>query len=297
MMPAMRVSHETIYLSLFVQSRGALRRELTAHLRSGRVTAPPAGPPGRPGAGPDHREVMISERPAEAHDRAVPGHWEGDLLLGKCRRRSRRWSSAPARFVPARRAARTADAADASRRDRREHRDAARAAAPLADLGSGQGDGRARPLHHRQRHRRSTSAIRAARGSAAATRTPTACCASTSPRAPTSPSRQDALDAVAARAQRPASQDARLDDTIREARRAHRRRQLTVRVHDQPDDGMHPGVIPRLARIAAAARPSGPHLPQQSDLPVRTFTTSGWCTDPLRPPRYLQPPTRPERCV
>ena len=78
----MRISHETIYLSLFVQSRGALRRELAAQLRSGRVARRVqvrALPQGR---GQIVGKLMISERPAEIEDRAVPGHWEGDLLLG-----------------------------------------------------------------------------------------------------------------------------------------------------------------------------------------------------------------------
>ncbi len=82
----MQVSHESIYRTLFIQSRGALRRELTAHLRTGRVirrphgTRLPDGRGGRPGI------LHISERPAEADDRAVPGHWEGDPIIG--------WSSA-----------------------------------------------------------------------------------------------------------------------------------------------------------------------------------------------------------
>ncbi|MDQ4041812.1 MAG: IS30 family transposase [Actinomycetota bacterium] len=82
--PAMRVSHETIYLSLFVQSRGALRRELCDHLRSGRrLRRPPAQRSKHQGQGQIPDKVMICERPAEASDRAVPGHWEGDLLLGQ----------------------------------------------------------------------------------------------------------------------------------------------------------------------------------------------------------------------
>jgi IS30 family transposase len=81
---SMQVSHETIYLSLFVQSRGALRRELCAHLRRGqRVRRPRKQRPKRQGQGQIPDKIMISERPAEVEDRAVPGHWEGDLLLGK----------------------------------------------------------------------------------------------------------------------------------------------------------------------------------------------------------------------
>lgn len=81
--PEMRVSHETIYMSLFVQGRGALRKELTASLRSGRAIRRPRAVRQKPRAGLIQDMVMISERPAEVADRAVPGHWEGDLLMGK----------------------------------------------------------------------------------------------------------------------------------------------------------------------------------------------------------------------
>jgi IS30 family transposase len=76
----MRISHETIYQSLYVQSRGELRRQLTAQLRTGRTKRRVGGRPEYRGRIPDM--VNISQRPAEAEDRAVPGHWEGDLLLG-----------------------------------------------------------------------------------------------------------------------------------------------------------------------------------------------------------------------
>ncbi len=78
----MRISHEAIYQSLYVQGRGALRRELTACLRTGRALRVPRARSSRRGKSFISPEVMISERPAEAADRAVPGHWEGDLILG-----------------------------------------------------------------------------------------------------------------------------------------------------------------------------------------------------------------------
>jgi IS30 family transposase len=79
----MQVSHETIYRTLFIQSRGALRKELTKHLRTGRVIRRPAGTRLPDGRGGRPGILNISERPAEADDRAVPGHWEGDLVFGK----------------------------------------------------------------------------------------------------------------------------------------------------------------------------------------------------------------------
>jgi hypothetical protein len=79
----MRVSHETIYLSLFVQSRGALRRELQRCLRTGRATRYPWGKRLPQGRGQLRDTLHISQRPPEAADRAVPGHWDGDLVLGK----------------------------------------------------------------------------------------------------------------------------------------------------------------------------------------------------------------------
>jgi len=81
--PAMQVSHETIYLSLFVQARGALNRHLRQYLRRPRtIRHPRTGPRGRPGI---REAVSIRDRPPTVADRAVPGHWEGDLLMGKRR--------------------------------------------------------------------------------------------------------------------------------------------------------------------------------------------------------------------
>jgi IS30 family transposase len=80
--PEMWVSHESIYQSLYVESRGGLKRELAKNLRTGRTLR-------KPQRRPDERRgriqdmVMIADRPAEVEDRAVPGHWEGDLILGK----------------------------------------------------------------------------------------------------------------------------------------------------------------------------------------------------------------------
>ena len=78
----MRISHEAIYQALYVQGRGALRRELTACLRTGRALRVPRARARSRGKGFVTPEVLISERPPEVEDRAVPGHWEGDLILG-----------------------------------------------------------------------------------------------------------------------------------------------------------------------------------------------------------------------
>jgi IS30 family transposase len=82
--PQMQIAPETIYQSLYVQSRGRLRKDLARYLRSGRTRRRPRRGPTGQGRIPDM--VSISERPAEVNDRAVPGHWEGDLIVGKANR-------------------------------------------------------------------------------------------------------------------------------------------------------------------------------------------------------------------
>ena len=81
--PELQVSHESIYRALYVQSRGALGKELTRYLRTGRVLRRPQGVRLPDGRGGRPGTLNISQRPAEADDRAVPGHWEGDLVFGK----------------------------------------------------------------------------------------------------------------------------------------------------------------------------------------------------------------------
>jgi transposase, IS30 family len=78
----MRVSHETIYQCLYVQTRGSLRADLSKYLSTKRSARKPRGQPGRTGVYAPGAVFTISDRPPEAEDRAVPGHWEGDLLLG-----------------------------------------------------------------------------------------------------------------------------------------------------------------------------------------------------------------------
>jgi IS30 family transposase len=80
--PLMNISPETIYQSLYVQGRGELRREIAACLRTGRTARKPQRKPGQRYSRFTDPMLMISERPAEIEDRAVPGHWEGDLIVG-----------------------------------------------------------------------------------------------------------------------------------------------------------------------------------------------------------------------
>ena len=78
--PSMRISHEAIYQALYIQGRGALKRELVSYLRTGRALRTPRARAQAQAWAHVSEEVMISSRPAEADDRAVPGHWEGDLI-------------------------------------------------------------------------------------------------------------------------------------------------------------------------------------------------------------------------
>ena len=152
----MRVSHETIYRALYVQTRGTLKRELTQHLRRGRSRRYARSQSSkRQGQGKITEMVMISERPPEVEDRAVPGHWEGDLLIGTKRpTRSRPWSSARPVIASSSPCPRGAHRRARLRGAQGQHQHPARPAAPLADLGSGIGDVRAPALFGRDRRRR-----------------------------------------------------------------------------------------------------------------------------------------------
>ena len=186
--PEMHVSHETIYQSLFVQGRGELRRELSRCLRSGRATRKARGATdgrGRiPGMVHDQRASRRGGRPGGARAlgrRSDPRRREAAAPSG-------RWSSElPATVLllhlpDGKRAEQVAAAM-------RETITKLPTAAGANDhLGPGRGDVQARRLHDRDRRSRSTSAIRIHHGSAAATRTPTASCVSTYPRAATSAS-------------------------------------------------------------------------------------------------------------
>jgi len=166
---SMRISHEAIYQALYVQSRGALKRELVAYLRTGRALRVPRARARQRAWGHVTPEVMISKRPPEAEDRAVPGHWEGDLLIGLDRwaigtlvERTTRFTMLihlpraagygtipPTKNGPALAgySAVTMKNALASSID-----DAARAAAQVADLGPRQRTGPARGAQDRDRH-------------------------------------------------------------------------------------------------------------------------------------------------
>ena len=152
--PEMRVSHETIYLSLFVQSRGALRKELTRYLRSGHTTRRPRGHSVMNGQGQLRATLNIRERPAEANDRAVPGHWEGDLLMGKRMRAMATLVERKTRFVMLVALPERARRRRRRGRARRQDHRASRTAPSFAHLGPRQRDGRPRPVQHHHRRPR-----------------------------------------------------------------------------------------------------------------------------------------------
>jgi transposase, IS30 family len=199
---SMRVSHEAIYRSLYVQGRGALRRQLTACLRTGRALRVPRARVRDRGKSFVTDGIMISQRPAEAADRAVPGHWEGDLILGLgssaigtlVERSSRFTMLLHLRPMDGRDGPRVKNGPALTGHGAEAVRDA------IADAITTLPEQLRRSLTWDQGPRwpntpsfgstpacRCTSAIRKARGSAAPTRTPTGCCASTSPKEPTSP--------------------------------------------------------------------------------------------------------------
>ena len=232
----MRVSHEAIYQSLYVQGRGALRRELTACLRTGRALRVPRARVRGRGKSFVTDEVMISERHAEAKDRAVPGHWEGDLILGLgssaigtlVERSSRLHDAAapPAARPPRRAPGQERPGADRSRRrggprrDRRRDPTLPEQLRAVADLGPGRRDGPARAAADRHRPARSTSATRRARGSAAPTRTPTGCCAQYFPkRNRPRPAQRRRPRSGRRGAEHPSEEDPRLENSRRSAQR------------------------------------------------------------------------------
>jgi IS30 family transposase len=183
--PMMQVSHETIYQSLFVQGRGELRRELTRCLRTGRVKRRPRRWSENMGQLRDMG--MISERPAEAVDRAVPGHWEGDLIIGKdCRSAVGTLVERTSRYVmllhlPA---GREADKVGEALRRAITTLPGHLSRSITWDQGREMGCTSGSPWPPASR---STSATHTGLGNEAPTKTPTACCASTCPREPTCP--------------------------------------------------------------------------------------------------------------
>ena len=181
----LRVSHETIYLSLFVQPRGALRKELTRYLRSRRMVRRSRAARPANGQGQLREAINISARPAEVADRAVPGHWEGDLVLGRGNSAIETLVERTSRFtiliaLPNGRSSEPVLAALAARI----------ATLPEQLMRSLTWDQarrwRATRSSRSTRDCRSTSATRTAPGNEARTRTQTDCFVSTSRRAPTS---------------------------------------------------------------------------------------------------------------
>jgi IS30 family transposase len=196
----MRISHEAICQSLYVQGRGALRRELTACLRTGRALRVPRARVRGRGKNFVSEEVMISERPAEAEDRAVPGHWEGDLIIGLGSSAIGTLVERTTRFtmllhlppLDGRDRPRVKNGPALAGHGAEAVRDAIAATITTLPEQLRQSltwDQGTEMAQHAQLRPvcRCTSGTRAAHGSVAPTRAPTGCCASTSRRAPTSP--------------------------------------------------------------------------------------------------------------
>jgi transposase, IS30 family len=184
--PEMWVSTETIYQSLYVRSRGALRRELTKCLRTGRALRKPGRRAAAHNRPPDM--INIAQRPAEAEDRAVPGHWEGDLLIGKNNKTAIgtlvERSTGYALLVALPDGYKPDQVAPALAQKIKTLPDSLRRTLTW-DQGPEMRDWKQVRIDAASR---STSATHTRPGSAARTRTPTVSCASTSPRAPTSAS-------------------------------------------------------------------------------------------------------------
>ena len=182
--PMMRVSHETIYKSLFVQGRGELRRELTRCLRSGRATRRSQAKVETGGQIPS--KIMISERPAEIEDRAVPGHWEGDLIIGANNKSAvGTLVERSTRYVMLLRFPGGYSRRQGQQGNGQGHGDPAGRAGSERDLGPGHRDEPARQPSLWRPGSRSTSAIPTVPGNGGRTRTPTVFFANTCPRAPT----------------------------------------------------------------------------------------------------------------
>jgi hypothetical protein len=173
----MRISHEVIYQALYVQGRGALRRELAACLRTGRTLRVPRARARQRATGHVTPEVMISQRPAEVDDRAVPGHWEGDLIIGADRSAIGTLVEHTTRFTLLLHLPRMAGYGVEPR---------VKNGPALVGYGAeAMREVIAARIGTLPAQLRRTSPIRTALGSEARTRTRMVCCGSTSPRAPT----------------------------------------------------------------------------------------------------------------
>lgn len=199
---SMRISHEAIYQALYVERRGALKRELVACLRTGRALRVPRARNRQQAWGHVTNDVLISQRPAEAEDRAVPGHWEGDLIIGLQRSAIGTLVERTTRFTMLIHLPREEGYGTIPRTKNgpalagccaitMKNRLAETMTTLPEQLRRSLTWDRGKELSAHAQFKVETGipvffAILTAPGNAGATRTPTACCASTSPRAPTS---------------------------------------------------------------------------------------------------------------